>query len=304
MSEAKSKSARSVCWTLNNYTPEDETSIQAWDCKYIVYGREVGANGTPHLQGYVEWKSTKLWSTMKALNPRIHWEERRGSARQAALYCKKGEQSHDEWVRLGVDGIDGEGSNFGKNASVFEKGAVSQQGKRTELDEIGQAILDGKPLLEVAASNPGAFIKHSKGIEALHNLTFQPRSRDAPPYVEWRWGLAGVGKTRYCVEKHPTSHYIKDGTMWWPNYTQQEAIIIDDFDGKWPYRDLLRLLDRYEYQGQYKGGYIHINSPFIYITCEHPPSHFWTGNELAQIVRRISKIEHVTIGLIGPTVQT
>lgn len=84
--------------------------------------------------------------------------------------------------------------------------------------------------------------------------------------------------------------------MWWDGYEQQEAIIIDDFDGKWPYRDLLRLLDRYPYQGQYKGGYVKINSPYIYITCEYSPSFFWRGNEFAQIHRRLSEIKH-----LGPT---
>jgi len=52
---------------------------------------------------------------------------------------------------------------------------------------------------------------------------------------------------------------------------------------------LLRLLDKYPYQGQIKGGYVKINSNII-ITCEFPPEYFWKGNELAQITRRINKI--------------
>jgi len=49
-------------------------------------------------------------------------------------------------------------------------------------------------------------------------------------------------------------------------------------------------LDRYRYQGQVKGGYVNINSPFIYITCEHPPSYYWSGNELDQITRRLTSV--------------
>jgi len=81
--------------------------------------------------------------------------------------------------------------------------------------------------------------------------------------------------------------------MWWDGYEQQEAIIIDDFDGKWPYRDLLRLLDRYPYQGQFKGGYFKVNSPYIYITCEFAPSYFWQGNEYAQVFRRLKEVKYV-----------
>ena len=42
---------------------------------------------------------------------------------------------------------------------------------------------------------------------------------------------------------------IKDGTQWWYQYEGQEAVVIDDFDKKWPFRDLLRPLDRYPNQG-------------------------------------------------------
>jgi len=135
---------------------------------------------------------------------------------------------------------------------------------------------------------PEEYIKYHKGIEAFKSSLYSHRTE--APIVEWRLGLAGTGKTREPFDKHIDSVYIKDGTMWWDGYEQQEAIIVDDFDGHWPYRDFLRFLDRYPYQGQYKGGYHKINSKFLYITCEHPPEHFWSGNELAQIKRRITSI--------------
>lgn len=103
----------------------------------------------------------------------------------------------------------------------------------------------------------------------------------------WYW------KTRGPVEKH-ASHYIKDNNKWWDGYKQEEAIIIDDYEAnEWSYRDLLRLLDRYKYQGQTKGGYVKINSPFIYICSEFSPDQLWTDNKLAQITRRIDKLVNV-----------
>ena len=57
---------RNFCFTHNNYSDtslEDEIS-----CKYIVYGREVGESGTPHLQGFLSFSSAKsLSAAIKSL---------------------------------------------------------------------------------------------------------------------------------------------------------------------------------------------------------------------------------------------
>lgn len=267
MSETR---ARNHCFTLNNYTEDDIQSftLGEWvdSAKYLVYGLETGESGTPHVQGYVEWTTPWTMKRLKKLNERIHWEPRKGTAQEAAEYCMK-------------------------DGDYVEFGTISNPGKRTDLDNVSRLVLAKGSIKDIAAAYPETFIKYHKGIKALQISQYDDRKDK--PYVEWRHGLAGAGKTRMPIEKH-ASHYIKDGTIWWDNYSQQEAIIIDDFDGKWPFRDLLRLLDRYKYQGQIKGGYVPINSPFIYITCEHPPEFFWpTGNDRAQVLRRIDKTEHV-----------
>ncbi|AKV62281.1 putative replication initiation protein [Fiddler Crab associated circular virus] len=56
--------SRKLVFTLNNYQKEDinliisyfESSAQKW-----VFGEEVGESGTPHLQGYCEFKNQKEW---------------------------------------------------------------------------------------------------------------------------------------------------------------------------------------------------------------------------------------------------
>lgn len=259
---------RNVCWTLNNFTAEEVEDIKAWGgVDYTIFGEEVGDNGTPHLQGYTEFTKQMRLSALKKLNNRIHWEKRQGTQKQAADYCKK-------------------------DGKITEIGSLKKQGKRTDLEEIADLAINKEiPMVEVANTYPATYIKYSKGIEKIRCLQYTARTEK--PKVYWRWGLAGTGKTRYCVENHP-NHYIKDGSQWWDGYEQQEAIIIDDFCGKWPFREFLRLLDRYAYQGQTKGGYIQINSPYIYITCEFEPSAFWSGNELAQVMRRLESVTEVT----------
>lgn len=262
------KRSRNWCFTLNNHTDYDLAYLKMeLECSYLVVGEEVGEQGTKHLQGYVEFKNGKTLSAVKKIlkNTKYHLEPRMGTVQQAAQYCKK-------------DG------NF------FEKGESSHQGARTDLDEIVLCVNSGT---FHSSDFPTTFIKYHKGIEAYALSLHSDRSEK--PYVEWRWGSTGTGKTRGAVEAHGYENtYIKDGTTWWNGYTQQTCIVIDDFDGKWPFRDLLRLLDHYPYQGQYKGGYVKINSPFITITAEYPPSHYYlVESELAQIMRRVNIVSNI-----------
>jgi hypothetical protein len=66
------------CFTLNNYTSADEETFLNLDAKYLVYGREVGAEGTPHLQGYIQFMSKKRLTALKKLHPSAHWEPAKG----------------------------------------------------------------------------------------------------------------------------------------------------------------------------------------------------------------------------------
>lgn len=262
---------RAYCFTLNNYTMSDEfcCSMISKKAIYMIVGKETcPTTGTPHLQGFIRLKNAMTFNNIKSALPRAHIVVANGSDAENKAYCSK------------------------ENNILIETGTPSEgQGKRTDLKEIAQLIKNKQVSIEdIMFDYPDMYLRYSRSFEKMFNAVLVPRSE--PPKVFWRWGLAGLGKTRYCIDNHP-SHFIKDGTMWWDGYNQQEAIIIDDFDNQIPYRTLLRMLDRYQYQGQVKGGYVQINSPYIYITCEYPPTTYWADNELAQITRRLTSVEQI-----------
>lgn len=260
---------RSWCFTINNPTQTDLFGCKQLQrlAKYLIVGNEVGEKGTPHYQGYVSLENPMSMKALSKILTRARLVVSAGTDKQNQTYCSK------EQV-------------------ILEHGEPSEgQGKRTDIKEIADLIKSHQiSLEELMFEYPDMYLKYSRSFEKMFNAVMT--ARESAPEVHWRWGLAGTGKTRYCIETHP-DHYVKDGTMWWDGYKQNEAIIIDDFDNAIPYRTLLRMLDRYQYQGQVKGGYVQIDSPYIYITCEHAPEYFWSGNELAQIKRRITSVQEI-----------
>lgn len=265
---------RNWVFTINNYTVDDISACDKIKCGYIIYGREVGENGTPHLQGYIEFENGKsMTSVVKLLGGRCHVEARRGSASQASEYCKK-------------DG------NF------TERGEISKQGERSDLTELATLVKD-RGVEGVVEEMPEMIIRYAKGIEKLAELYLKPRT--TKPRVVWLWGKSGVGKSRtaFSVESQETC-YSWNQTKWWNGYHQQSRLVIDDFshdtNNDAEFRYLLKLLDRYPMQVETKGGMVQLNSQEIYITCEFPPDHFYDPdtNKYNQLVRRIDEIHEMT----------
>lgn len=83
--------SRRWCFTVNNPSDEDRLSLTAViaTCQRYIYGNEVGDQGTPHIQGYLEFKNQKTLGPLKSLLPRAHWEKAKGTPEQNWDYCSK-----------------------------------------------------------------------------------------------------------------------------------------------------------------------------------------------------------------------
>lgn len=85
--------AKRWCFTLNNPTDAESESLRASADQYafLIFGREIGAAGTPHLQGYFELRERKRITGCKKLPglARAHFEVARGTAGESIAYCSK-----------------------------------------------------------------------------------------------------------------------------------------------------------------------------------------------------------------------
>lgn len=262
-----------VCFTLNNYTEAEFAQICECRnlCKFIVVGKEVGENGTPHLQGYFNLIKRVRFTGLKKLMPRAHFEKAMGTDAQNLAYCTK------------------------QDKNAFVCGEPQNQGKRNDLTKATTMVKEKKTLREIASECPEIFTKFHRGLKELSHALSTPRDRNDPPTVIWLYGKTGVGKTRLVYDQFAEGQvYKKDNSIWWDGYHQQDCILLDDFNGKIDYEIILQLTDRYPFSPQCKGGYVEINSPFIIFTSEYPPSTYWSGTVYDQIIRRFAMVHEMT----------
>lgn len=270
--EVKDTRAHSWCFTLNNYTPEELSVMTSTNATYHIIGEELApGTGTPHLQGYLHFASAKKLSTLRNTNGRAHYEVAKGTAEQNYTYCTK-----SAYV-------------------IHENGTMPEQGKRNDLTVIATEVIEGRPIREIALDHPAEFVRYHRGLQMLETVV-HPALKRPNMSVLWLWGATGVGKSRYAFDNY-VNPYIKDSTKWWDGYSSlNDVIVLDDFDARMAYRDVLRLLDIYPFRGEIKGGVVSVNCQKIIITCDRTPdklyAHVSTG-EFSQIRRRIHEIREL-----------
>lgn len=222
------------CFTLNNYGAEDETRLQ--ECKefsYIVYGREVSATGTRHLQGYVEFRRRSRHGTVKrALGDRSHVERRRGSPLEASEYCKK-------------------------DGDFFSAGEISKgQGHRSDLEVIRKEIVEGKNEEEIADDHFTQWCQYRKSFNQYRILKFSKEVRRELKVLTMI-GPSGVGKTGLAYVWFPDLYRVPSPDLkWFDGYNMEETVLIDDYRGAADECFLLQLLDIYPIMVPVKGGFV------------------------------------------------
>lgn len=85
--------AKNWCFTTNNYGSQHVLRLQSLaeedSTTYLCFGKEVGEQGTPHLQGFVSFKARKSLNQVRQLIPDSHLTVARGTPSQNKIYCSK-----------------------------------------------------------------------------------------------------------------------------------------------------------------------------------------------------------------------
>lgn len=129
----------------------------------------------------------------------------------------------------------------------------------------------------------------------LARVAYTPK-RYFKPEVIWVWGPTGSGKTRQVVENETDLWISGKNLKWWQGYENQEATLFDDFRADFcTFHELLRILDRYPYTVEVKGGHRELNSKRMYITSCYPPGEVYrTREDIEQLMRRCTEVRHVS----------
>jgi hypothetical protein len=259
--------ARNWFLTVNNYSVDERNAAEQYKCDYLLIAEEVGEKEhTEHLHIYFELKNAKTFSKIKKEWPRANIQVAKGNAEQVKEYLSK--------------------QNL-----VIEIGKPKKQGQRNDLENVREVLKETNKMRDVV--DIATSYQSVRMAECI--LKYHEQKRNFKPLVKWFYGSTGTGKSRSAYEEcDPEDTHTQDNSIkWWEGYDAHKNVIIDDFRRDFcKFHELLRLLDRYPYRIECKGGSRQFLAEKIIITSAyHPEQIYETREDLGQLIRRIDEIK-------------
>jgi len=229
--------AKRWCFVLNNYTEDELTQLvpkfQKF-CKKWIWAKEVGESGTPHIQGFCEFKTKKRPISVFE-NKRMHFDKANGMDIDQVIYCSK-EGSVIESVGLPdipepLEVID-PNRPFQQEILEIIKGRPCD---RTVYWYFGDGNIGKTQFCKYLSHTHKAICLHGKGADVRNGIVTEANR---------------VGSTPKLVVFPIPKSYNKD-------YLSYEA--------------LENIKDMYFYSGKYEGGMINGNPPHLFVFANEPP---------------------------------
>lgn len=209
--------------TLNNYTDDDIALFTRWseEVSRILIAKEVGEQGTPHLQGRIVFKRAYRLAGLKKLHPAVHWEMT--LARSDWLYAQK------------------------KGSEVIIDVNNSKQGQRNDWENLKKDLVEGISETELWKEHTSLMIRYSKGIITAKQK-LNPKSdkskftlddfKSWTPITDWSKshvivGAPNIGKTEFAkahFENPLLISHIDELDNFVPEF--HDGLIFDDMDFK------------------------------------------------------------------------
>lgn len=251
---------------------------------YLIFQKEIcPETKKKHWQGFVKFKAQTSFRYAQELlgDTTCHLENAR-DAQASVAYCSKTETRCLE-----------------PNCGPFEfgdKSKVVKERQRTDLDLVKVDLDAGMQDSQLSDRHFSAWCRYNRSFSLYRNLKDTPR--DFKSFVIILSGPTGIGKTKWFWEQYPDGFALSrgnSGNIWWDGYCGQYAIILDDYYGWLPWDTLLRLLDRYPFTIEYKGGSRQFTSRVICITSNVPYTEWYPSIGIDKFPAFTRRIDHVSI---------
>ena len=263
---------RSWLGCLNNYSNAELDQLKAHECRYMALGFHVGLKSKlPHVHILLEYKNAKV---RPKFNPRIHWESRRGTLKQALDYLNKEDKLEERGDRPRLDQ---------KICTSFED--MYEDAVKGELHPESQM-----------------YARYRNYFDNIATAHMPPVILDGelPDKNIWIWGKKGLGKTgifyRLAIDTHK-SLYDKPINKWWDGYGGQEYVLMEDVDEdniQYLVGHLKKWVDRYSFNAEIKGGSIRIVPNYhLIVTSNYPPSACLKRAEDVEAIERRFDVYHI-----------
>jgi len=269
--------SRDWVFTINNPTSDDDQCLRVLQAhaSYYIYGREVGEQGTPHYQGYIQFQHPRTLRGVKILLPRAHLETRRGSRQQAIQYCEK----------------EGDWTEWGDRPAT----ALTQKERWQEIIRLAEA----GDLTKIKEEYPSMYLRY---LEKLRSLS-RPATRILTTLTnEWWYGPTGTGKSSHLWATYP-EHYQKELNKWWCGYQGESVVAVEEWSPKNECTaSFLKIwADRYPFTAQIKGGsLLRVRPQKIIVLSNYTIDECFPATQDAEPIKRRFKVVHFPQSIFVP----
>jgi len=284
---------RRVTGTLNNPSADERAVFvdlctddgHSPEIKYIVFQSEIGASGVHHIQFYVMFNTAlRARAVHGLLGTRCHFDASRGSAASNKHYCGKPwdgcDCQHCRDARALPDG----GREVAPEFISGEWGRMRAP-RIDSLKSVVEMMAPGTATLaEVLEAHPEQSIRY--GDKIMKEFARRQKPRDWAMEIEIFVGETGTGKSSTALSENPgalSPPWPKGDRWWWPAYTGQRCVILDDFRSCLVrITTMMRLFDRGEMWTEAKGTNFPFISKKIVITTNVDPKDWYQMTKMVE----------------------
>lgn len=244
--------------------------LETVQCRAMGYGKEVGALGTPHLQGWVTFKNARQFNSVRKKLKGCHVEIMKSRLEVNREYCRK-------------------------EGDYTERGdiPITQKQKGDMEKERWANILSLAKKGEIEEIEPRVVIAHYRTLKKIADDYKPPPTSMDHLDNKWFYGPSGTGKSRKARTDYPGA-YIKLNNKWWDGYDDQKVVIIEDLD-KYDVAlggHLKRWCDHYPFPAEYKGGVKEIRPKTIIVTSNYHITEIWEDENTTEPLLRRFHVTH------------